>query len=210
MDLTILKDYAMGGLNLFVMLFLIAAVGAFVVGCFWLYTKWKRYSQYNCRIWEQDGFGQWRELYDDAGVFVDRKTQNKRLFLKKNNVGLSPDNIPYIPSGSKKIIYLLKTGLKNFRFIKIRPNNPSVVLSVGEEDVNWAINSYERQKKIFSQDRLMAYMPFILLAFVSLVILVIFIYFFKEFGTLKGVAQSLSEAAHSLAEAKAGTVVINP
>ena len=41
----------------------------------------------------------------------------------------------------------------------------------------------------------MQYLPFMMLAFVSIIILVMFIYFFKEFDTLKDVAIALKEAA---------------
>jgi hypothetical protein len=183
--------------------------GGIVVAGIVLFLKWWKYSQFSCRIWEQDGFGQWRETVDRAGIFVDRKTNNKRFFLKKANVGLSADNVPYISTkGVRKIVYLLRTGLKNFRFIRITPSNPSVFLNVTEEDVNWAVNAYERQKKIFSKDLFLQYLPFMILAFVCIIILVIFIYFFKNFDTLKEVAVAFREAASSIAQANAGTVIV--
>lgn len=205
-------DFASMGstaLNLGVMLgSILIVVGVCTTGVV-LFLKWKRFSAFSCRVWEMDGFGQWCETVDKAGIFVDSKTKNKRFFLKKNNVGLSPDNVPYIPSAGAKIVYLLKTGLKNFRFIHVRPANPSVVLSVTEEDVNWAVNAYERQKKIFSQDKFMQYLPFMILAFVCVIILIIFIYFFKNFDTLKEVAEAFRDASAKLAEANAGTVVVD-
>jgi len=179
-----------------------------VLGLIYAILKWKKYKQFDCRIWEKDGFGQWRETTDGAGIFVDKKTQNKRFFLRKNNVGLEPDNVPYIPAGGRKVVYLLCTGLKNFRFIKINVGNPNITLDVGEEDVNWAINAYERQKKIFNRDLFMQYLPFAILAFVCVIILIIFIYFFKNFDVLKDVAVALKEAAKEMARAKAGTVII--
>jgi len=173
-----------------------------VGGALWLYLKKKRYSEYKCVVWERDGFGQLNETYDKAGIFVDNKTKNKRFFLKKANVGLNADNVPYIPS-KRKIVYLLRTGLKNFQFIKPNISNPSINLDVGEEDVNWAINAYDRQKKLFNQNILMQYLPFIALAFTSIIILIIFIYFFKDFSVLKDVALALKEAS----QAQQGTVI---
>jgi hypothetical protein len=148
---------------------------------------------------------------DRGGIFVDSKTKNKRFFLKKANVGLEPDNIPYKFIGKHKTVYLLRDGLKNFRYFDINTTgNPEITVNVGEEDVNWAINAYERQKRLFSQTLLMQLMPFIALAFVSIIILIIFIYFFKDFAVLKDVALSLKEGAQELAKAKAGTTVISP
>jgi hypothetical protein len=81
-------------------------------------------------------------------------------------------------------------------------------LNVGEEDVNWGVNAYERQKKIFGSNALLQYLPFIALGFVSIVILIMFIYFFKQFSVLKDVALAFESAARTLAQANGGTVVL--
>ena len=185
-------------------------VGGVAIGVVVFILRERRYREFKCVIWEKDGFGQLTQKYDKAGIFVDGKTKNKRFFLRKANVGLSPDNIPYIPSQrGNKVVYLFRIGLKNFHYIKPNVANPTIALNVGEEDVNWAINDYEKQKQMFSQNMLLQYLPFIALAFVSMVILIIFIYFFREFDTLQGAATALKEAAQALAQAKAGTTVIS-
>jgi len=198
-DLTSVADTA---LNIGIMVLSILIGGGFLGGSLWFYLKQRRYKEYKCIIWERDGFGQLNETYDRAGIFVDKKTNNKRFFLKKANVGLNPDNIPYIP-GKTKIVYLLRLGLKNFRFLHHNPKGDGMELIVGEEDVNWAINAYERQKKLFNTNMLLQYLPFIALAFTSIIILIIFIYFFKDFAVLKDVAIALKEAA----QAMHGTVI---
>lgn len=162
--------------------------------------------KYKCVIFEE---GNDNISFDRAGVFIDKKTNNKRLFLKKNNAGLNPDKIPYKNRGNSKIVFLLKTGLKSFRYMNlVTSSNPGFAVSVGEEDVNWAINAYERQKRIFSQSTLLQYMPFIALGFTGMIILIIFIYFFKEFAVLKDMAVAMKEAATEIAKAKTGTTVI--
>lgn len=183
------------------------ATGAF----FWVKFA-KRYNQFKCIIWERDGFGQLKESYDKAGIFVDAKTKNKRLFLKKNKVGLNPDKLPYLVGEQKKrtvkTIYLLKTGLKNFHYIDIGVKEPAVTLTVGEEDVNWGINSYERQKKLFKDSILIQLLPFITIAFVTIIILILFIYLFKNLSTFGTAAEELKEAALAIAQARTGTVVL--
>jgi uncharacterized membrane protein len=206
----VLEDLANNSLLVGIII-IVAVVFLTIVGVvYWLWMQKKRYSQFRCIVWERDGFGQLKMLFDDAGIFVDKKTNNKRFFMKRANVGLEPDNIPYLPSDTGvKYVFLLRTGLKNFTFI--RPNigpQGDVVLKVGEEDVNWAINAYERQKKIFQQSTFMQYLPFIALAFVSIIILIVFIYFFKDFGVLRDAAVALKEASANLAAAKAGTTVL--
>ena len=195
-------------LNFAIMIITVLIVGAIIGGFVFLYLRYKKYSQFKCIIWERDGFGQMNERYDTAGIFVDNKTKNKRFFMRRSKVGLDPDHVPYVPSGAKKVVYLLKLGLKNFFFIKPNIEESNISFTVGEEDVNWAINDYERQKKLFDQNMLLQYMPFIMLAFTSIIIVVIFIYFFKEFDTLREMAVAMQEAARSIAQAKSGTVVI--
>ena len=174
----------------------------------WALIKYKRFSQFKVVIWGRDGFGQVVQTSDQAGIFVDKKTNNKRFFLKKNNVGLDPDNVPYIQQGRKRVVYLLKTGLKNFSFIKPVIKDDVFSVDVGEEDVNWAINAYERQKTSFAKNLLLQYLPFIALAFVSIIILILFIYFFKQFGVLKDVAVALADASRAFAQSQGGTVIL--
>jgi len=197
-----LESFTTGAMNLGIIIVIILIGGGFILTLLYFYFKYKKYKEFDCIIWDE---GKITETHDKAGIFVDSKTKNKRLFLKKANVGLDPDNIPYkIGAGGKKIIYLLRSGLKNFKYIDIKVNEPNVKINVGEEDVNWAVNAYERQKKMFSTGLLMQLMPFIALAFVSIIILIIFIYFFKDFAVLKDVAINLKEASLSC---NAGTII---
>jgi len=182
---------------------------AIVVGAIYLIRKEKKYSEFQVTILGKDGFGHPIISYDKGGVFEDSVTRNLRLYLKKNDVGLSADNIPYIQDSSgAKQIWLVKSGRKNFRYLNFNIDNEFFNIKVGEEDVNWAVNTYERQKKIFANQGIMPYLPYILLAFVSLVILIIFIYFFKDFGVLKDMASELHQAVIAMQQLKAGQIVI--
>lgn len=196
-------------LNIVLVLIGLVAFGGIVGLGVWVYKKHIQYNEYICRIWRKVGSGQYLETFDKAGVFVDPKTKNKRLFLKKNNVGLDPDQIPFIP-GKKgaKIIYLLQTGLKNFHYIDVNIDNPAITLSVGEEDINWALNAYERQKKTFFQNKLMQLLPYIMFAVSVIAILALVIFVLNKFSVLSDVATSLDSAARALAQTKANTTVI--
>lgn len=190
------------GLILVVLLILVAISVAAII----FYGSWKKYQTHIIVIWERDAFGNTRQTYDTAGIFTDKKTNNKRLYLKNSKVGLAADNIPFMVVGKKKMVYVVKRGLKNFQYIKPIINDNDFTFSCTEEDVNWGINAYERQKKIFQNNTLMAYMPFILLAFVSIIILIMFIYFFKDFGVLKDVAIALRDAATAFAQGQSGVI----
>lgn len=183
---------------------LVAGVVGFAI---FAYTKYKKYKQYKMVIWERDAFGNVKQYFDDAGVFVDKKTNNKRLFLRRANVGLEADNIPYIdaPKGVR-LVYVVRRGLKNFQYIKPTIGADDFDFQVTEEDVNWAVNAYERQKKMFANNLLLQYMPFILLAFISIIILIMFIYFFKDFGVLREVAVAFKDAATAFAQSQGGVI----
>ncbi len=196
-------------LNIAFMIGAVLIVVVILIVLVWIVIRQMKYGKFHVVVWENDAYGNTRETYDKAGIFVDNKTRNKRFFMLKAKVGLNPDNVPYVTGKKgKAVVYLLRTGLKNFRFIKPRITDGAYSFSVGEEDVNWAVNAYERAKKTFSQSKLLEYMPFIVFGFVSLVILIIFIYFFRNFDVLKEVAVELKEAARQVAQARAGTLVL--
>lgn len=191
-------------LNILVIAIAILFVGGIVIGIFFLFARNKRYEEFEVVVWVKDGFGQITQKRDKGGIFVDNKTNNKRLFLQKANVGLSTEKIPFIQvRGGKKVIYVSQTGLKNFQYINIQIDDSGVALNVTEEDVNWGINSYEHSKKIFQNSLLIQLLPFLLMAFVSIIILTMFIYFFKEFKTLKEFAEIMKQALDVAVQAKA-------
>lgn len=200
-------DILSGTLSFVTTIFLIIFFGGVVIGIIYFYLRQKRYSQFECRIWFKDAFGQIKEKKDSAGIFIDKKTHNKRFFIRKANVGLNPDKVPSIVKGGKNIVYLVQTGLKSFHFIQIDYAEPKLVLKVGEEDVNWAVNAYERQKKLFQHNVLMQYLPFIALAFVAIIILIMFIYLFKNMDVIAAAANSFNEATKSLGCGAGGTVI---
>lgn len=183
-------------------------IGIIVIGYVLYQRSLGRYKHFKCIIWQKDGFGQLTQKYDKAGIFVDPDTKNKRLFLQKANVGLNPDNIPFIPAGKTRIIFLLQTGLKNFKYIRPVIEDKYINLTVGEEDVNWAINAYDKSKKLFQQSWIMQYMPFIILAFVCMIILILFMYLFKQFGTIKELIIEIQTLARLVAAAKSGTTIL--
>lgn len=182
--------------------------GVFYVGLR-LYLEWKRHDTI-CIVLEEDGFGSTNMTMDKAGVYVDSKTKNKRFFLKQNNVGLNPDRIPYVKNvKGKKYVILRKIGLKNFNYVhldELFTDNPRIV--VGEEDVNWAINAYERQKKVFGSTLLQQLLPYIGLAIMGIFMLGMLALLFQKIGVLAEVAQAFEGAAQAFAQMNAGTAVI--
>ena len=180
-----------------VVIILVLVVG---IGLFFLFKRWRNYSDFVVRIWEVLESGGIREAYDKAGIFLNTKTGNKLFYLKRLKVGLNPDKLMYLnDSKGKRIVYLLRYGFKNFVFI-----NPfvkdvgDVRFKVGEEDVNWAVNSYEASKKRFSQSLLFQMLPFMVLALVCIIILILMVTLFKNFSVFSSVAESFNQATQTL------------
>lgn len=191
-----------GTLNVTIIIILIAIVAAAIVA---LYLKWKknkRFDQFDVIVFYRDAFGNMQEQADKAGIFLDGKTGNKRFFIKGFNVGLSPDNVKYVLRNGRKRVYLFKKGLKNFSFLEIKiENEDSIKLEATEEDVNWAINEYQKAKALDNKPNWQQWLPYISLMVTGIIILIVFIWFFKQFPILQQVALSLEGAASSVAEA---------
>ena len=195
------------GTALIILIIVLATLTVVGVGL-WAYLRHRKYNAFKVVLFEKDGFGQWQYKVDRAGIFLDRKTNNKRFFLQKGQVGLEPDTIPYLTDArGKRVVFLLRLGLKNFRFLRVNFIEPKPLFEVGEEDVNWAINSYEKAKTRFSQTLLMQILPYAMLAIVSMVIMVIFIYLFKKLDVIADMAVTLKEAAQILVQAKSGAII---
>jgi hypothetical protein len=196
-----------GALNIIFLVLIILIPISIVIILFFYFRNQKKYKQFTCVIFGKDGFGQPAMSFDNAGIFVDNKTNSKRLFLKRNKTGLSPDNIPYIQCGIKKYILLLQTGLKNFSYITPNLDASGITLAVGEEDVNWGLNSYERAKKIFSPSDWKIYLPYIGLATMGIFMVIMLYIFLGKVTVLKEVATALKETASILASRGTTTVL---
>lgn len=199
------------GSNAFMVLILIVVcliIVVFVVVGFLAIANVRKYKQFKVIIFEKDGADNTVMRQDEGGIFVDGKTGNKRLFLKSASVGLSPDNIPFIHLGNEKWIYLLRTGLKNFKYINVKFQDELIDFTVGEEDVNWAVNVYEAQKKRFATGWLAQYLPFIIIGFTSIIMLIMFIWLFNKLGMIQEIAVTMKEVAQELAMARSGTTII--
>lgn len=187
-----------------VILFLVIAVIGFI-----RYKNWKRYDII-CFIIERASGGIPIISQDTGGVYVDGKTNNKRFYLRKNDVGLDPDNIPFVlNSKGQKVVYLLRFGLKNFKYINISlPSDNTYVMQVGEEDVNWAVNAYEKYKKVFGQSLLDKLLPYIGIAIFGMIALGIVFVLVQKFEVLQQLAVTFKDIAIINAQASSGTTVI--
>lgn len=177
----------------------------------YLYLRWRQQSEgYKVIIYSQDGFKQITQRNDIGTIYVDRITKNKRLFLKKSRVGLEADKFPFtMGTKGEKTIYLLQTGLKNYRFITIAIDVPKAELKVGEEDVNWALNEFDRAIKMFEAKSFWKeYGPYLMFIISVMAVLIVMIVLIKKFDVIQAASENLKQAAQYIAQAKAGTMVM--
>jgi len=194
---------------------LIVLVGAGLLA--WFIWREKRYDTSTFVLDVDFETGQINGLkpFGRGGVFVDGKTKNKRFFLKGDTVGLDPDKVPYVnllggnnPLKPNKGVILVQTGLKNFRFIRPTVNaNKTLLFKVGEEDVNWAINAYERQKKVFGTSLFEKVLPYIPLVICTFGLVIIIVTVFKNLPEVKELLIEMKHITENLKVAKMGTVI---
>jgi maltodextrin utilization protein YvdJ len=208
-EVGIIESMGQSAIGLVVLIIAVLILVGIVVAITLAIINTRKYKQFTVVIWQRDGFGQFIQKYDEGGIFVDKKTGNKRLFLKNAGVGLTPDNIPYLPtSKGSKFIYLLQTGLKNFKFLKPNISGDFINFTVSEEDVNWALNDFDAVKKRFNSNWLQQYLPFIILGFTIMVMLVMFVYIFNKLPLFLDIAKEMKNVAELLVQARTGTTII--
>jgi hypothetical protein len=185
-------------------------------GCIWYFVNRKRYN-FHVVLREMGIDGKPRITgYDRGGIFMDAKTQYRLFKLKKNKVGLSPDNIPYEEEPKGKVVNVLRLGLKQFRFLErpsITQNSPITLgYGIGDTDVAWGINSIELAKQYEKTSTLQKLLPFIGMAFVFLLVVVAMYYMFVKAGfnadLLKSLAASSEKISTNMASAASGTTVV--
>ena len=192
-----------------VILFAVVLVAAAALIAWKFISEWKR-NDYVCHIVGKDGFKQAYLETDVAGVYIDKLTKNKRFFLRRNNVGLNPDNIPYITTAKgQKVVYLKKIGLKNFKFISWESLfTKDEKINVGEEDVNWAVNAYERQKAVFGTSLLEKMIPYMGLIIMGVFMIGLVYFVFSKFDIMTQVLEETGKLIKELQTLKGGTTVI--
>lgn len=177
------------GLLLFGLVFTIGVIGAVVV-FYWF--NYKRYKQYECIVYEKDTFGNVHAQRDDAAIFL--KGANRRLWLRKNKISMPGDDLPYYMVGKKKTLNVLKKGTKNFVFVEPDIDDEGLTFNVGEEDVNWAAIEWDRSTKNFGQTWIMQMMPYAIVMFSVMIVMVVYIMFIRKLDLLVEISQNIGGA----------------
>ena len=177
-----------------------------------MYLKRYKYKVFIFRTDKEGRIVNYTTPYKDvASIHINRKSNMKLLFLRKNKVGLRPDDIPWIYFGKHPSVFLVQNGLKNFSFCKFKhlhKTSNKLDLEVYDEDISWAINEYAKAKKTFSNNLLLQYLPYIGTAIFVVMSFVMLIYVFNQWlPTFEAASESLKEAAIAIGRAQGGTIV---
>ena len=174
-----------------VMIFCAVVIVLAIIGWFVIYWfKKRKYNEYRVVIWEKDTTGNTHESYAKAGVFVDKATRLKLLFIDGIKKGMNPNSVPFVSARNKKgklikTIYLRKTGVSNYVFCHVKLNEEGVMFTVGEEDVNWAAQDIERVRRSFLKEGLLQkFAPYIMFIVTILIVMIILISLFNKMGVI--------------------------
>lgn len=199
-----LGGFVSGLLNFMVVALFVLIVGTVVIVAF-ITLRNRRLWVYDVVYLNMDGITGGKDL---GAVYVDKQTNMKMFFLKNLKAGLNPNNIPWKLVGNRKVVYLIRTGQKTFRYINWKFNADTLITEVGEEDVNTAIQDFEKQKFYLGKQSMAHMLAFGAFIVISLVIMVMIIFVLNKFDTLLDLGEALKETAQILREMKSGTTVI--
>jgi len=217
-DLSIIEAGGSQVLNVVVWIISILFVGGCALGVWFVIRRMKRFGGFRCIIWHVNEEGEIiSESSDAGGIFKDGRTGNVLFHFRKNKYACNPDMIERLSILRRgrfgrmgRIIYFLKVGEKDFRpIIPPKFSKDGMKAALGEEDLNFAINAYERSKKVFSQSMLLQILPYAVLVIVSFTILILFIFLFKEFPkNISTASNAMVQAAEALKAASGSSTVI--
>jgi len=187
------------------------------VGMFLLIRHLMRYSQFNVTIFYKDSNNQWMQKKDKGGVFINNKTKSRLLHLKNAKTVMNPDYIPFLIEKGKKVIYLKEVGIRNYVYLKHSFKENDVNITVGEEDVNAAIQDFEVATRVLKANW-EQYIPLIATIFAMAILLIVMIVYANKWqevmmagqGAAVENAKAMAEWARQLAVAKSGATIVNP
>jgi hypothetical protein len=178
----------------------ILALG-FIGFLLWKWFVKRKYNEYKVIIFEKDATGNVHEYYDRAGIFVDKKSGFKLLFLEKMKIGLNPNSPPYNIAKDRKgrllkTVYLRRVGVSNFRFIKMSLTEEGTLFSVGEEDANWYAHEMEKIDRMVGKTSLWSQLaPFVTIVLALIIMLIVIIVLFNKLEAFSQAATSLAKSS---------------
>jgi len=186
-----------------------AGIGGYFI--FW-YMKKKKYGQYIIRILDKDSNGKSYEWGDRGGVFLNKATGFKLLFLEKAKVGLNPNKIPYISRVDAKgkvikIVTVRRIGVNNYVFVDIDIGE-EVEYTVGEEDLNNAHQEMTKIRRSYSKENWLSKLaPYLMFIITIIIVMIILISLFNKFTVMETIAKNLAITAET--QSRTADIMLN-
>lgn len=135
--------------------------------------------------------------HDRGGIYV--RGGMKLFWLWKAKTGIKPEVVSAIPTSKGLVSYfIMPEGSKTIAPVSLQCTAEGFNMRIGEEDINYAIADYNRHKNaLMGKGLLMQLLPYIIIAFIAVIVLIGFIYLTKKFDVLADVAASLDNAAQA-------------
>jgi len=198
MDTAMFEVYVNMGLMILILLLVLIVV--IVLGAV-SFILIKKYLSYGTKVFimYKDASGQTKWEIDKGGVFAKFKLM--KFWLKKYNMGLDADNIETVEIGRKKYCFLARIGRKSFRPLKMRFNDDNLFMTVGEEDVNWAITElYVHTKRFDWKGFWSQWGNYILWGITLMVVTVLLIWMFRQFPEILKLLGDVLKVAKEIIE----------
>ena len=184
-----------------IMWFMIGAVIVGILGLVtWYLVRKKKYGMYRVEVFDKDSNGNVYKTYDRAGIFLDKRTGYRLLFLEKAKVGMNPNNVPYVSHLDKKkrivkTVYLRRIGVNNYVFISVDLLGMPK-FTMGEEDFNNAAQEMSKIRRTYDKkswlDKFLA--PILFIASI-LIIMIILLSLFNKFSVIDDASKNLVEVS---------------
>lgn len=187
-----------------------------VLGGIWWYKKIQKQYDCTCIVYDKQPNGTIICSTDIGGVFRDPMSDTVSFRLKKNNTvmttkgkGINTYWFPYIiTSTGKKLVSLLKTGVKSFRFIEVDLKTNSVYMTITDEDLEWARTDFNRNAKLYGTSTWKELLPYVMFIVCAIMIIVMLSVVVKKFDVLVELSNNLNVLAETVRQTTTGTTVI--
>ena len=185
----------LNGLKWFLIIVLVAGLIGYIT---YYFLSKKKYKEYRVEILDKDSNDNVYKTFDKGGVFLDKKTGNRLLFIEKAKVGLNPNNIPYISTIDNKgrlikTVTLRRIGVNNYVFVHVSLGD-KIAVTIGEEDLNNAAQEMNKIRRTYDKkswlDKLLAPIIFIV---TIMIIMIILLTLFNKFAIIKDVSSNMLE-----------------
>ena len=215
---SLIPKVSMAGVLNWVFIGLMIVLAIFGVWFVWWYTnKKKKYGQYRIEILDKDSNGNVYKTYDNAGVFLNKQTDMRLLWIEKAKIGMNPNNIPYISTISKKgkiikTVTLRKIGVNNYVYVTMVLGE-KVLMTMGEEDINNSASEMRKVRQLTNKENWMTKLaPYILFILTILAVMIVLISLFNKFEVLKQVSanmETITEKQFEITDLLRNMTVIN-